>query len=76
MPFAIHQSKTNHKMYLFTRRKNDLSCVPEGVLEELGKIKFLRNSFPQEKETEKISPYYKEIENFVSAKGYFVLKLE
>jgi len=76
MPFAIHQSKKNHKMYLFTRRKNDLSYVPEGVLKELGKTKFLRNSFPQEKETGKIFPHYKEIENFVSAKGYFVMKFE
>ena len=49
MPFAIHQSKLNLKMYLFARNKNDFSCVPEGILEEMGKIKFMRNSFLERK---------------------------
>lgn len=75
MSFAIHQSQINLKIYLFTRNKDDFSCVPEGLLEELGKIKFLRNSLPPEKETEIIAPRFKEIENFVSAKGYHILKM-
>jgi uncharacterized protein YcgL (UPF0745 family) len=76
MPFAIHQSKLNLKMYLFTRNKNDFSCVPEGILEEMGKVKFLRNSFPREKETEIIISRYKEIESLVAVKGYCVVRLE
>lgn len=76
MPFAIHQSQSNLKMYLFTRKKNDFSYVPEGLLEEHGKVKFLRNSLPHEEETEKIGHYFKEIENSVNYRGYFVLKIE
>ena len=76
MPFAIHQSKSDSKVYIFTRDRDDFSCVPEGLLEELGKIKFLRSSFPVEAETKRIASRYKEIENFVAAKGYYVLRFE
>jgi uncharacterized protein len=76
MPFAIHQSQSNLKVYLFTRKRDDFSCIPEGLLEELGKIRFLRSSLPYEKETEKIAPYFKEIENFVNSNGYYVARIE
>ncbi|WP_084158793.1 YcgL domain-containing protein [Solidesulfovibrio alcoholivorans] len=75
MPFAIHKSKSDAKLYIFTRGKEDFSYVPGGLLEEIGKIRFLRTSFPIESETKLISPRYKEIENFVAAKKYYILRL-
>jgi len=63
-------------MYLFTRSKDDFSYIPEGILEGLGEIKFLRSSLPCRKETEKIACRYKEIENHVNGQGYYVLKME
>jgi len=73
--FAIHQSKINPKVYLFTRERDNVSMVPEGILEQLGKIQFLRNSREQSHETEIISSRYKDIVARVSAEGYCVLKL-
>jgi len=73
--FAIHQSKNNPKVYLFTRERDDLSMVPEGILEQLGKIQFLRNSREPAHETDIISLRHKEIVARIAADGYCVLKL-
>ncbi|KHK01667.1 YcgL domain-containing protein [Desulfovibrio sp. TomC] len=75
MIFAIHQSKNNPRIYLFTKEKGNISGVPEGVIEHLGKIQFLRNSREQSKETEIIALRYKEIEAKIISDGYCLLKL-
>jgi len=75
MIFAIHQSKSNPRIYFFTKEKCNLSGVPEGVIEHLGKIHFLRHSRKQSMETEIISLRYKEIEAKIISDGYCVLKL-
>jgi len=75
MIFAIHQSKGNPKVYLFTRERDNLSMVPEGILEQLGKIQFLRNSREPAHETDIISLRHKEIVARIAADGYCVMKL-
>lgn len=75
MIFAIQQSKKNPKIYLFTKERDNFSSVPEGILEQLGKVQFLRNSREPSHETEIISSRYKDIEARIAAEGYCVLKL-
>lgn len=75
MIFAIHQSKSNLKTYLFTKERDNLSMVPEGILEQLGKVQFLRNSREPAHETDIISLRYKEIVARIAADGYCVMKL-
>lgn len=76
MPFVIHQSQLDLKRYLFTQRREDFSSVLEGLLEGLGKVRFLRDSLPYEDETQKISNCYKEIQVHVDTKGYHVMRIE
>jgi len=75
MIFAIHQSKNNLKTYLFTKERDDLSMVPECILEQLGKVQFLRNSREPAHETDIISLRHKEIVARIAADGYCVMKL-
>ena len=44
-------------------------------VEELGKIKFLRNSRTKEEESDKIKERYQEIESKVCDKGFCILKI-
>jgi uncharacterized protein len=75
MLFAIHQSRLDPRIYVFTKRRDDFSDLPEGLLEQLGKIQFLRTARSIQDETEKIVPWYKEIEGNVNVKGYHILKI-
>ena len=75
MTFAIHQSIKNPKYYVFTPCREDCSKIPEGLVEELGKIKFLRNSRTKEEESDKIKERYQEIESKVCDKGFCILKI-
>lgn len=75
MIFAIHQSKRNPKVYLFTKERDGFSSIPEGILEQLEKIQFLRNSREQSQETEIISFRYQEIVAKIATEGYCLLKL-
>jgi uncharacterized protein YcgL (UPF0745 family) len=73
MHFAIHQSRANPTTYLFLRDRDDLSPLPEGLREEIGKIKFLRMSREQEDETAAIAAKYQEIVQNIGSRGYHVI---
>jgi uncharacterized protein YcgL (UPF0745 family) len=76
MTFFIHQSKLNPRYYVFTNLKNDFSRLPEGILDELGKIRFLRKAHTQEDETKTLSEKYSEIVQNVATRGYHILEIQ
>ena len=73
MHFAIHQSRVHPTTYLFLRDRDDVSLLPEGLREEIGKLKFLRMSREQEEETAAISTKYQEIVQNIGVRGYHVI---
>ena len=73
MHFAIHQSRANPTTYLFLRDRDDLSPLPEGLREEIGKIKFLRMSREKEDETAAIAAKYQEIVQNIGSRGFHVI---
>ncbi len=73
MHFAIHQSRKNPTTYVFLRDRDALDAVPEGILEELGKVKFLRMSREKEDETPAIASKYQEIVQNIGSRGYHLI---
>ncbi len=73
MIFAIHQSRKNPTTYVFLRERDDLSPLPEGIREELGKVRFLRMSREKEAETPAIASKYQEIVQGLGDRGYHLI---
>jgi uncharacterized protein YcgL (UPF0745 family) len=60
-------------MYLFTRKKNDLSQVPPEVASEIGDVKFLRMSRDPAGETPSLVRAMDDIIRGVVSRGYHVM---
>jgi len=75
MSFFIHQSRLKPTYYVFTLEKDDFSSIPEGVLEELGKLRFLRKARDKGDETISLSAKYSEIVQNITSRGYHVLEI-
>ncbi|NMC49754.1 MAG: YcgL domain-containing protein [Desulfovibrio sp.] len=73
MIFAIHQSRTNPTTYVFLRERDDLSTLPEGLREELGKLRFLRMAREKEVETPAIASKYQQIVQGIGDRGYHLI---
>lgn len=73
MHFAIHQSRKNPTAYLFLRERDAFDAVPEGIREELGKVRFLRMSREKEDETSAIASKYQEIVQNIGSRGYHLI---
>ncbi|NDY58581.1 YcgL domain-containing protein [Desulfovibrio sulfodismutans] len=73
MQFAIHQSRKSPTTYLFLRERDGLDAIPEGIREELGKVKFLRMSRGKEEETPAIASKYQEIIQNIGSRGYHLI---
>ncbi len=73
MRFAAYQSKEEPTWYLFTREKGGFDSVPEGLMEQLGKLKYLRMIRDKESETNALREVYEEIAVNVAVRGYHVV---
>ncbi len=73
MRFAVYQSRKEPTWYLFTGSKGGFDAVPEGILEQMGKLKYLRMSREREDETEALGEIYEEIAVNVTVRGYHVI---
>jgi len=73
MRIAAYQSANEPAWYLFTRGKDAFASVPEGLLEELGKLKYLRMVREKDSETSALKEIYEEIAVNVAMRGYHVV---
>jgi uncharacterized protein len=73
MRFAVYQSRKEPAWYLFTGSKGGFDAVPEGILEQMGKLKYLRMSREKETETEALGAIYEEIAVNIAIRGYHVV---
>lgn len=73
MHFAIHQSRRYPTTYVFVKERDELSSLPEGLREELGKVRFLRMAREKDDETPAIASKYQEIVQHIGDRGYHVI---
>lgn len=76
MRFAVYQSRNEPTWYLFTGAKGVFDNVPEGILEQLGKLKYLRMTREKELETTALGEVFEEIAVNVAVRGFHVVNFK